>query len=405
MDEASDSSFEIQDGLAAAKIVRVILPITFSPVMVVDVQTKAGSPKSMILKLYDRRFEVQHRVYKHPKWTPSIEEAYIEFVKGGSAASFLRQLDDPVEGDIIRGRHWSDVEFETFLYIKCIEQYDAETYVYKLLLHLQGKGIPEFYGGVRLFDPPSSAGNSPFPEDIAKYFEIHGILTEFIDGFSLRDLADNAPRESWQVICEEAIRIVLAVSEPGILNEDCCVRNLLVRKNETNGNYEVFQIDFALSYERDSEQSDESWLLEKSERYEEGAIGTVIEHELKGAFVYTPTGTYHVDRPLSAKEEQQLEEYYRKRAEEKDPANKEREHTDNKQPTVKEIDAEKEDPEPEEQIGKQEAENKEEKKEIDLTDLEKLKIQEKTGGKEACVEEEQAEKTEKIEKTKDQEAV
>lgn len=258
--------------------------------MVVDIQTKAGSPKSMILKLYDRRFGVQHREdFKHPQWTSAIEDEYLEFAKSGGATDFLRQLDDPVEGDILRDRHWSDVEFETFLYIKCIEQYDAEINVYKLLPHLQGKGIPEFYGGVRLFDPPSSAGNSPFAEDIAKYFEIHGILIEFIDGFSLRDLAYNAPRESWQAICEEAIRIVLAVSEPGILNEDCCVRNFLVRKNETNGNYEVFQIDFALSYERDPEQSDESWLLEKTEKDEEGAIGTVMEHKLKGAFVYTPT--------------------------------------------------------------------------------------------------------------------
>ncbi|MCJ1355850.1 MAG: hypothetical protein MMC33_005842 [Icmadophila ericetorum] len=165
---------------------------------------------------------------------------------------------------------------------------------------------------------PSLTATTAVAEALAKFLDVRGILLGYIDGFILRDLEEHAPRESWQTVCDEAIRVYLEVSKPGLLNEDCCVRNFQVRKNANDDSYEVFQIDFALCYERNPEQSDESWILEKCEQDDEGAIGTVMQCRLKGGYVYTPTKTYWVYRGLTKEKEQQLEEWRQKRAEEEE---------------------------------------------------------------------------------------
>ena len=61
-------------------------------------------------------------------------------------------------------------------------------------------------------------------------FEVHGIMIEFIKGYSLSDLAINEPHSAWQAICDEAINTVNLIGDHQILNEDVIPYNNLDTK-------------------------------------------------------------------------------------------------------------------------------------------------------------------------------
>jgi hypothetical protein len=69
-------------------------------------------------------------------------------------------------------------------------------------------------------------------------------LIEYIEEFSLSDLKTKAPKSQWQVICDNTIDIVHLIGDHGILNNDVCPENFLIRSNP-EGKYQVFQIDFS----------------------------------------------------------------------------------------------------------------------------------------------------------------
>lgn len=64
---------------------------------------------------------------------------------------------------------------------------------------MQGIDIPLF------FDRVSINSLSNVLELEKEYLDCPGILLEIIDSFTLSELADHAPRETWQKVCDEAI--------------------------------------------------------------------------------------------------------------------------------------------------------------------------------------------------------
>jgi serine/threonine protein kinase len=140
---------------------------------------------------------------------------------------------------------------------------------YESLRDLQEQIIPKFLASVCL---PSH--DTDIPQQFLKYFEIRGILIEYIEGFSLSDLETKALKSQWQVICDNTIDIDHLISDHGILNNDVRPENFLVRSNP-EGKYQVFQIDFCDVYYRDSL----SWKIWRERKYtsdEEGAVGLVM---------------------------------------------------------------------------------------------------------------------------------
>jgi hypothetical protein len=137
----------------------------------------------------------------------------------------------------------------------------------------------------------ASAPSNP----IQYFFKVPGILLEYIDGFMLSNIGENAPRVSWQRICDEAIRVVNIVCDHNVLNKDVRLENMMVRqKKGSKKGYEVFMIDFALSRLRGGDETNDEWRRAKWSQDEEGAIGYVMQSRLGGGFRYKPSDRYIV---------------------------------------------------------------------------------------------------------------
>ena len=262
------------------RILRLIQPNTLSCVMEVDVLEVSGSTKPAkhsILKLYDWRYATQLRQdYGVDQWDPYHEDIYRTFVEEGGAKEFVSFLEDDTSVD---DQPWDTARNETFLFDHCRDLHSCEVEAYRRLEDLQGRHVPRFFADVRLnaFTTPNA------------FFEVRGILLEFISGYSLADLAVHAPQSSWQRICDETICTVNLISDHGILNEDVKPRNVLIRRRDKFSECAVVVIDFAMCRFRETGQSEAAWKHEKWRQDEEGAIGYVMAHKLKGAVEYRPS--------------------------------------------------------------------------------------------------------------------
>ena len=223
-----------------------------------------------------------------------MEDDYRACVRSGDAAWLIAKLSDPstVMENLEGG--WTDGRNETYLFDQCRYHYNSEASVYETMKDIQGKGIPELYCKVRI--NPSSFHTEDshamtegakderdgWTENEKECFEISGLLMEYIDGFTLWDIEQNAPEEHWQTIVDEALRIVTAISSRDILNSDVRPANWLIRKRPTSDGYDVFQIDFGHCRFRELEESDDDWKRAKWLEDEEGCVGYVMQKRLRG---------------------------------------------------------------------------------------------------------------------------
>ena len=290
----STLSLRLEHGCANWKpevtIIKLIQPVTISPVMEVMLQTESGLETKAILKLYDRRFATGLRRHiKVEPWTPATEEIYKQYVLQGRADKLFELLDEPSDDEKSIDSDFDDEEEhddnlkigqnEGFLHYYSCNLYSREVRAYESLRDLQERMIPKFLARIRL---PSR--DTDIPEQFRKYFDIRGILIEYIEGFNLSELEIKAPKSQWQVICDNAIDIVHLIGDHGILNNDVRPENFLVRSNP-EGKYQVFQIDFSDAHHRDG-LSWETWQERKYSFDEEGAIGLVMKLLLKGGIEF-----------------------------------------------------------------------------------------------------------------------
>lgn len=92
-------------------------------------------------------------------------------------------------------------------------------------------------------------------QDQPQLLHIKGILLQYINGFSLSKVQDHAPKSEWQGIVDQAIAIVQAVGDHGILNRDVQPDNFIVQRDEGSC-YWVFMIDFGLAQLQGRDKSD-----------------------------------------------------------------------------------------------------------------------------------------------------
>lgn len=233
-------------------------------------------PEFGVLKIYDRRFAAQLRAdNKIEPWTPAHEMVLGTFVQSGEAQKFLDSLrnnddfEEPEDG-------WNVAENETYLLDQCLNLYNMETSVYKKLQDQQGKSIPQLRGQYSLIlDTHTHTTESETSDDLSS---VKGILLEHIPGFTLSDLATDAPQEAWQSILDRTIQIVHILSDSGILNQDVRTSNVLVTRGANE--YRVVMIDFALCRFRDEYGSEDEWGRAKWSQDEEGAIGMVVQSRM-----------------------------------------------------------------------------------------------------------------------------
>lgn len=197
-----------------------------------------------VLKLYDRRFaDLRDVGFKYITHTAAREAAFQSFVRQGKMEPFLPELDEELNED---GKMfpWAghahleddtdgDAKYEAALWWKCNKDFDRETEAYKRLKDLQGKSIQRVYAHVRFMPPnlPLDLLESP----LARYFEIKGILLQFIPGYSLSDLGTSQLAPSEPEICQEivqtAVDAVHDINRRGVLIGDCGPSNVVVNSN------------------------------------------------------------------------------------------------------------------------------------------------------------------------------
>ncbi|KAF7560105.1 hypothetical protein G7046_g4041 [Stylonectria norvegica] len=243
-------------------VVSLVYPITVSPVMEVSISTANGLRKA-ILKLFDRRFGELRE--KRP-YNEKAEKAWLNCVRSGSAQVLLESLQSD-EVMIQKARFREERSFdnsssnengeeddndneyddseayleeeEAIMYHTVRKLYKNEVRAYKELELFQGQCIPRFIDSV--VDSPLGV-----PSDLpAVYFQVPGVLIEYISGFSLSALTSKIPARLHlrQTILDNAVAAVDEVNNAGVVHLDCRPRNILVA--ERAGIYQSYLIDFA----------------------------------------------------------------------------------------------------------------------------------------------------------------
>ena len=262
----------------SARIRQLQHPRTLSCCMIVDLLGEGCSENPVFLKFYDRRFSEQlRRDHGIDPWTRDAEQEYINAVRTGAARQFIHNLHTIPNFEEDTEETWDDGQVETFLTGQVHKLFDTETTVYDTLHDIQGKRIPRLVTRVHLALSLPDAGISN--TDATELLYIKGVLLQYIDGFSLSEVQDHAPKSAWQSIVDQAVAIVQSVGDHGILNRDVRPDNFIVQR-DSSGCYWVFMIDFSLARLRGRNESDRDWAKAKLNKDEEGAVGLVMKKRL-----------------------------------------------------------------------------------------------------------------------------
>lgn len=252
----------------------VLEPLTMhvSAVMKVRIQyhdpssSPPGTAFTALLKLFDRRFGTILRIRLNPtSWksephpcTTTTEEAYCDLVRKGDIGPFWQEyeqecrsertslsawhfLDDPWPGGV--------AQYEAVTWHQRRRFFDRETRAYAKLSELQGKVIPRLFAHVRLSLPQDNIMSCP-PDllqrpDARQYFEVQGLLMEFVDGYELSEIhaSPKAPPDTrrWQDIIQTAADKAHEINRHGVIMYDCSIFNVMVDK-ET---HQPFIVDLA----------------------------------------------------------------------------------------------------------------------------------------------------------------
>jgi hypothetical protein len=229
------------------------------------------------LKMFDRRGAEQHRKdHKVEAWSDNIENEFVKSLQTGEVEKFLEKLRNESDSEEDSDEDWDTAEVEAYLGSQLQKCFEAEIATYARLHEYQGRFIPLFLGAVTL---DISSPNKTFSAHHQELYKQKGILLQYLDGFTLRNMTENAPKSSWQDIVDQAIRIVHILGDHDILNDDVRIDNFMVVPKD--GTYQVFMIDFGQCRFRGEDESDEEWQETKCTHDEEGAVGLVMKLRLK----------------------------------------------------------------------------------------------------------------------------
>lgn len=268
----------------AASITRV-LDITMSSVMCVAITLDSGRDIHAVLKLYDRRFGVDLRDYRmvHLPLTTEKEALFKSFVRRNAIGPFLTQLAQDQERELIPippHHHLDDDNFEgsekyeAALWKDCDDMFNCETKAYELLKDLQGAGVPRLLATVRLADTSSIIPSDLIDGPDAKYWDVNGILLQYIPGINLINLdSSSIDVKEWPILVQRSVDLVHKINEYGVVMMDCSTRNVIVDQES----HQPFVIDFAQCWFKDemklwepsNEQDDEDDEDDEEEESEE----------------------------------------------------------------------------------------------------------------------------------------
>ena len=279
-------------------ILSVFQPITMSPVMVVRFQSEVGNEMEAILKLYDRRFGMNSRRWRH-EWTREAEASWQRYVGEGKACALFYGFEEKErkesEGFFEDSSSDSDDQLgegcaarppvaipqrlapaEGSLQRLALQQFVSETTAYQKMTALQGHCVPSLLAHVSMSLAPP--GLDCLDHDHEGYFKIPGILLQYIEGYNLStELASETPREVWEKTVQRAVDAVKMMNSCGVINRDCQPRNVVVQRTTL----QPFLIDFGQCNFREDYGSDDEFAYWVNSTDSQGAIGVVMAQKLK----------------------------------------------------------------------------------------------------------------------------
>lgn len=245
------------DGRGITVVVKRLCSITVSPVLEVEIQSPNG-PHSAILKMFDRRF-YKHVRDKNP-YNEQAEASWERYIRSGKAEASLERRRAAEEEDIricqgeqVRdededeGKDDEDDEsesdeegdLETDLFWNHQLGFQNEVHAYSKLKELQGGCVPHFIDSVNY----SRSKPSDLP---AKYFDVPGILLEYVPSFQIVGLTTKVPDQpyNWKEIICQAKDAATQINNAGVVNSDNSAWNYIVAQPQP-GNFRVCMIDFS----------------------------------------------------------------------------------------------------------------------------------------------------------------
>lgn len=222
--------------------------ITMSSVMQVSVTNKSGITIPAILKLYDRRFGscLRDVLGKRLVHTPSDDEEYENFARSGHKFPFLNKWNRDRHSErstmtasaLIDGTVYQWGKYEAALWQQCQELFQRETKAYAWMEDLQGKSIPCLYAHIRLglehIGLPKYLHRGSNDSSVSKFWEIKGILLQYMPGCNLRDLSTSplapADHSFWPSIVQAVADTAHEINKRGVIHNDCRTQNVIVHQ-------------------------------------------------------------------------------------------------------------------------------------------------------------------------------
>jgi serine/threonine protein kinase len=263
-------------GEVRVRIVDIIEPSTMSIVLQVDLEQEQQNPSGpaprMILKVYDRQYSPQLREFKDTgPATSASEEEFSRFVRGGFMPQFLVDYEKSGPWSSWVHEEWDVAKREAYFYARSTQSHEVELEIYDRLADMQGIHVPTILADLRLAPQHGTGMN----ESLANYTEVRAILMEYIPGFPLSDIVIEVPESDWAPICDQAIDVIMRITDNDFINFDIKPRNIIVRRSEADS-YQIFYLDFGECGFRDPSDSDEMWRERKRQKDEEGAVGYIM---------------------------------------------------------------------------------------------------------------------------------
>ena len=240
------------------KIVSIFSPFTNSCAMQVTALDRPEFPSKMVVKMADPRWlETARDLCFFPPvaegWTQQQENAYISAVLDGRVSAWAKPTwvddssEDPTDWGIV-----TDVGLREAGFFKKIKDFmKQESHAYKRLRALQGTTIPTLFTDVTM-----DMWNHDSDESAREWLQCPGILIEYIEGVSLREMLkgrrtsnlsidDTANDNSNRAIADQAILNAQCsasiLPDFGFLHHALAPRNCLVRDGD-HSRYQNFVI-------------------------------------------------------------------------------------------------------------------------------------------------------------------
>ncbi|KZV92739.1 hypothetical protein EXIGLDRAFT_749534 [Exidia glandulosa HHB12029] len=268
------------DGEPSSVEVQILWPfLPFSNGQALHVRLTAPHPclpSNLLVKLFDRRFMCRDW-HEDNDWSPASELAARTAWRRGA-------VDDREDVDIDSFGPEDPWLREKFPWMRMIKAFMTEREAYRRLTALQGTLIPKLFATLTWRDPQLDVFA---PATHPMFSATPGLAMEFIEGTTLRDVAERKTANDWPTDAEErmsakVLDIARALGKHGVIHGDIRAFNIMLRSPDS---LDPVLIDFGHAVLRGEHETEHDW----TERLREAKQINEFRRVLWFAHVHDPT--------------------------------------------------------------------------------------------------------------------